>query len=265
MKKSTRLLLPLLVMGSICFSQNTEPWKVRLGTLPIDYTQPIHSIGFTYQSALAFSPKPLVTGMELLVPHMPVVIHVPEFSFQYTCLFPNRFGFAIEIPFGIFQRSASFDLRPYGMEEVIPFQEGSFYAGFSPKLIYALPLRERCILQAEAGLRFMPFIHPSYHWDEKSYETPHSDIISFQVFSRAYLIPDASASVLFLLHTRKRPQNNFVVGFCGYLSFVKRMSISYDTRENQDFPVDLFTNGWVEWNSSTIGIIVGYRFLGLKP
>ena len=255
----------LLLMGNSCFSQNTESRKTQLGASPIDYNQPIHSIGFTYQSALAFSPKPLVMGMGLIAPHMPVVTHVPELSFQYSCLFPNRFGFAIEIPFGIFQRSAFFDLRPYGIDEIVPFQEGSFYVGFSPKLIYAFPLGERCNLQAETGLRFMPFIHSPDHWDEKSYETPHSDIITFNVNSRAYLIPDASATVLFLLHTRKRPQNNFVVGFCGYLSFVNRMSISYDTRENQDLSDDLFTRGLVKWNSSTIGIVLGYRFLGLKP
>ena len=263
MKKSTILLLSLLVMGNICFSQNIESRKIQSGASPIDYTQPIHSIEFTYQSALAFSPKPLVMG--LIEPHMPVVTHVPELSFQYSCIFPNRFGFAIEIPFGIFQRSAFLDLRTHGIDEVVPFQEGSFYAGFSPKLIYAFPLGKRCNLQAETGLRFMPFIHSPDHWDEKSNETPHSDIITFNVNSRAYLIPDASATVLFLLHTRKRPQNNFVLGLCGYLSFVNRMSIYYDTLENPDFPADLFTKGWIKWNSSTIGIIVGYRFMGLKP
>lgn len=110
-----------------------------------------------------------------------------------------------------------------------------------------------------------PTSSPTDFWDEKSYETPHSDIITFTVNPRAYLIPDASASVLFLLHTRKRPQNNFVVGLCGYLSFVIRMSIYYNTLENQDIPLDLWTRGQVEWNSSTIGIIVGYRFMGLKP
>jgi len=266
MKKPTILLILLLLMSSIGFSQNTgtQKEKVRLDASTIDYTHPIHSLGFTYQSALAFRPKPLIMISSAVTPTLPLVTHVPEFSFQYTCLFPNRFGFAIEIPFGIYQRSASFDMRPYGME-VIPFQEGSFYAGFSPKLIYSFPLGNRCNLEADAGLRFMPFIHTADFWDEKSYETPHCDIITFTVNPRAYLIPDASASVLFLLHTRKRPQNNFVVGLCGYLSFVKRMSIYYNTLENQDIPLDLWTRGQVEWNSSTIGIIVGYRFMGLKP
>jgi hypothetical protein len=77
-------------------------------------------------------------------------------------------------------------------------------------------------------------------------------------------IPDATTALLFFFHSKENQRNNLVVGLNINLSFVKRIKVIYDTgfselRDNH------YSVGEYGWNSSAIGISVGYRFFGLKP
>jgi len=70
----------------------------------------------------------------------------------------------------------------------------------------------------------------------------------------------------FFFHGKKKPKNNLVVGLNVNLSFVKRVKVTYDTTfseliTNPDAP---FSMGKYGWDSTAIGISVGYRFFGVK-
>lgn len=234
----------------------------RFAANPINFSQPVHSLGFVLQPAVGFTSKVMHTGP--VCPNTNIN-SAPELSFQYSCLFPNHFGFTLEVPFGVFQRNASFKLQPYDRPN-IDFVAGSFYVGFSPKMAYYMSLGKKCLLQFEFGLKFMPFIYAASHWKpvEECEDVPNNEMIYLDVPQSAYIFPDVTASLLFLIHGNKRPQNNFVVGLCGSYSYITRMSISYDTR-NSNLPDEYRSDGRIAWNSSMLGIVIGYRFLGLRP
>lgn len=264
MRKPILIFIFISLIVNIVHSQPEQTYseKVRFGSRSIDHTRPVHALGIAWHSALTFAPK-LKYNSGAIIPTIKNE-HTPEFLIHYTCLFPNHFGFTLEVPFGKFQRHAVFDLNQYGAENLY-FEAGSFYLGFSPKLAYSQILGEKCSLQAEFGLKFMPFIQPSSYWIAREYYNSNSDIIELSIPGRAYMLPDVTVSMQFLFHGTQRPQNNFVVGIIGNLSFVHRMSISYDTINYGSLPTEAYSSGTYHWNSSAIGLMIGYKFLGLRP
>lgn len=260
MKRIFTLILVCFVLSNGFAQDKEKKDNVKLGSIALDYSQPIHSLGFECKPAIAFAPKVEVEGP---ISPRPLNMFVPEFSFEYSCLFPSHWGFALEIPLGVYQKEAVFDFQKYGLEN-IDFIAGSFYIGFAPKLIYSDLLSEKCDIQAELGLKFMPFVHPASYWESQENIYPNQEMIGFSISQRSYLIPDATMSVLFLIRGKKRPQNNFVIGLCGNLSFVKRMSFEYDTFSTT-LPLEDRSWGKCAWGSSSLGFVVGYRFMGLRP
>lgn len=257
----------LLLASFVCSGQNqAEPNNINRN---VDYSGPVHSLGVAWHSAWAPAPQ-LRNATGEIAPRI-FQTHTPEILLHYTCTFPNHFGFTMELPFGKFQRQAEYDLSKYNTGNVHVIV-GSFYIGFAPKLTYMRPLGDKCNIQAEVGLKFMPFIYPASHWNNTmedyvsidGVDNPNYAITTLEVSEQAYRIPDATAAVMFFFHGKKHTKNNFSIGIYANLSFVERMTISYDTTLG-DLPVGSVSYGKCGWKSSTIGIAVGYRFLGLRP
>lgn len=265
--KNTVLSFIFLLASLLCFGQKKAD-SVH-ADCNVDYSKPVHSLGIAWHSAWAPAPRLQNTSGEI-APRI-FQTHTPEILIHYTCILPNHFGFTLELPFGKFQRQAEYDLSKYNTGNVHVIV-GAFYIGISPKLTYMRPLGSKCNFQTEVGLKFMPFVYPASHWRNTmedyvsidGVENPNYAITTLEVSERTYHIPDATAAVMFFIHGEKHPKSNFSIGIYANLSFVERMTITYDTTLGE-LPAGTVSYGKCGWKSSTIGIIVGYRFLGLRP
>jgi hypothetical protein len=266
------ILLAILICFSVSFKAYSQNEKKIKNTEPFSFNEPFHSLGFSVFNGINFAPKlqnPSGPIQPILVP-----AYVPEFILQYNMMIKNGFGFSLEVPFGIFHRGSVTMLSDYGASNNVLLEMGSPYIGFTAKLSVFKELSSNICMQGELGLKFNPFYFPAYQWQNvEYYNVPelfiyddNSSINFTTVDQTYYAIPDATAGLQFFFHSKKKPKHNLVVGLNVNLSFVKRIKVTYDTR----FSELAFTNpasvsmGNYGWNSSAIGISIGYRFFGVK-
>ena len=252
------------------FSQGNQEDKSK----PFNFSDSFHSLGFSVFTGINFAPKLLDNLGEI----EPILFHafVPEFVLQYNFMIKNNFGIALEIPFGVFKRTSLTKLSNYGASNDVWLNMGALYIGFIAKLTVFKELSKNICMQGELGIKFNPFYHPANQWENRDYdvynshgyeiEEDNSSINFIKVEQKYYGVPDATVAVLFFFHCSKRPKHNFVLGVNANLSFVKRIKVSYDTRFSElginEIPyIGLGNYGW---NSSAVGITLGYRFFGIK-
>lgn len=278
MKRYTILLITILGLLSLYAQPQTKMDKITNSQKSIiDYSKPVHSLGFSFSGYCGFAARVVEGYNGPFTPHTFNRLS-PEFSVQYSCIFNKHVGFMLEIPMGIFQRNMFVDLSAYNVES-FSILLGSPYIGFTPKISYFKDLGRKVNMQMDAGLKFMPFSFPNNYWFdhyEHSFSSGDYDCIYYlEVPSACYLIPDITASLEFLIHSRRNPHNNFVIGIIGNLSFARRMILSFDTYQsgvtypefegNSPLPMSAYSSGKVICNSSSIGLTIGYRFMGLRP
>lgn len=221
-----------------------------------------HSVGFLVYSGINFAPKVKYNDGNI-VPKL-FNSYIPEFILQYSCILKNNFGFSLEVPFGIFKRTSYYDLKDYNADSFL-MEVGATYIGFSPKIAYLKNLKNNISLGIGYGFKFIPFYYSADHWSSNSSSiNPNSKINTLFVPQKNYMIPDATADVLFFINGKKNKQNHFVFGITANLSFVQRMSIVYHTY-GTPLPIEATSWGKYGWKSSSIGLNLGYRFMGVKP
>jgi hypothetical protein len=186
----------------------------------------------------------------------------------------NGFGIALEIPFGVFSRRSFTPLSDFGASNDVWLEMGDFYIGFTAKLTVFKELNSNICMQGELGLKFHPFFHPADQWynldynyvTEWYYYEDNSSINFTKVEQKYYAIPDATANLLFFFHSKKKPKHNVLLGININLSFVKRIKVDYDTMfsELALIPSPDIGIGSYGWNSTALGITIGYRFCGVR-
>jgi hypothetical protein len=263
-------IIYLSIIGNI-FSQSEQ--KV-IDEKSFNFQDSFHSLGFSVFTGINFAPKLQDNSGEIEPVLFPAF--VPEFILQYNYMIKNGFGVSLEVPFGVFQRKSLTLLSNYGASNDVWLFMGGFYIGFTTRLSVFKELNSRICMQGELGLKFHPFYHSADQWyntkdyynlsEELFYYEDNSSINFTKVKQKYYAIPDANAAILFFFHSKKKPKQNFLVGININLSFVKRIEVTYDTRFSElgliHSPYGGFGN--YGWNSTALGITIGYRFFGVK-
>lgn len=228
------------------FSQRIE--KNSDKSQKLDYSQPIHTLGVSVNAGFSFLGEASLDYYRPQLYRMRMPAVTPEFVVHYSCIVAKNFGFAIEVPFGLMIRRS-----------IEGLQLASPYVGISPKLIYHREIGRKTSITAEGGLKFMPF---SYRADNIGQHVQKGNSFYWvDVDERNYFVPDATFSLLFNFHG-KNERHNFVLGLTGNISFVERLGL-----DNVIFPAQPNYEGPLHfgWRSSSIGITIGYRFMGLRP
>ncbi|MCL2041869.1 MAG: hypothetical protein FWG84_07515 [Bacteroidales bacterium] len=273
MNKSVFLLL------FICFSISVKTFAQDENRKSIDFNKTFHTLGFSTFHGINFKPK-LKDNSGNIEPIL-YPAYVPEFILQYGCMIKNGFGVALEVPFGEYYRKSLTRLSDYGASCDVPLEMGDSYIGFTVKLTVFKELNKNICMQGELGVKFHPFYHPAEQWEtmdywkdvvgnpyfEFYYYDDNSSINFVTIEQKYYAIPDATAGLQFFFHSQKKPKQNLVLGLTANVSFVERIRVFYDTEFS-----DLIENpnstgfGWgrYAWNSTAIGITVGYRFFGVR-
>ena len=263
---------PIFLLLLICFSVSYTAYPQDENPKSFDFNKPFHALGFSVFNGINFAPKPDYYGT---IKPILYNAYVPEFVLQYNCMIKNGFGIALEVPFGMFMRKSLMKLSDYGAPEDVPLEMGDDYIGFTAKLTLLKELNRKVCMQGELGVKFHPFYHSADKWYQRDYEEilyfgddfyyndGYPPITFITIEQKYYAIPDATAGLQFFFHSPKKPKSNFVLGLTANLSFVERIKVFYDTQfsevsfENQSI-------GDYGWNSTSVGISVGYRFFGVK-
>ena len=278
MKKVLILVMCFSVSFNI-YSQN-ESTKDKT----IDFNKSFNSFGFSFSNGINFAPKLEIPygDKEPIGEIRPILYNsyfIPEFTLQYSCMIKNGFGFSLEVPFGIFLRKSLTKLSDYGAPDDIYLEMGSQYIGFTGKLFVFKELKQNIGMQVELGIKYLPFYYPADQWLLSDYydivdlanglemigigfDVPENNSgVNFpKIEQKYYYVPDATAAVQFFFHGKKNQRNAFVVGLHANLSFVDRIKVYYDTRFCYSPLTTERSMGSYGWNSSSIGISVGYRF-----
>jgi hypothetical protein len=270
MKKS--FILTLIVCFSISVNTFSQSEKKTKNQESINFNETFHSLGFSIFNGINFAPK--IQDIQGDIKPILLNAYVPEFILQYNMMIKNGFGFALEIPFGIFHRKSITLLSDYGASNDVLLDMGSQYIGFTGKLTVFKELSSNVCMQGELGIKFNPFYFPANQWynidyysvDELYVFEDNSSINFPTIKQKYYAIPDATAGLQFFFHSKKKPRSNLVIGLNVNLSFVKRIKIIYDTRFSELSFIEspYYGHGNYGWKSSAIGISIGYRFFGVK-
>ena len=261
----------------ICCSLSVKTFAQSENHEPFSFNKTFHSLGFSTFHGVSFKPK-LQDAYGQIKPIF-YNSYVPEFILQYNCMIKNGFGIALEVPFGIFIRQSKTPLSNYGASNDVWLEMGDPYIGFTVKLTLLKELNSKVCMQGELGVKFHPFYHSADRWyNQNYYELVSSSTdrfyfednssINFSVIEQKYYaIPDATAGLLFFFHSQKKPKSNLVLGLTVNLSFVERIKVIYDTSFSEliENPNNLYYSwGRYGWNSTAVGLTVGYRFFGVK-
>jgi len=269
----------LFIALLICFSLSVKTFAQSENESPFNFNKTFHSLGFSTFHGVNFAPKLQEHDGNIKTILYPA--YVPEFILQYNCMIKNGFGIALEVPFGEYHRKSLTKLSDYGASCDVPLEMGDFYIGFTAKLTVFKELNKNICMQGELGVKFHPFYHPAEQWETidyyeilsggddpfKYYDDGVPPINFITIEQKYYAIPDATAGLLFFFHSQKKPKSNFVLGLTANLSFVQRIKVIYDTDFSELYEDPNNTNyGWGRygWNSTAVGITVGYRFFGVK-
>jgi len=258
----------------VCCSISVRTFAQSENQEPFSFDKQFHALGFSMFNGINFAPK-LQDPQGTI---KPILYHayVPEFTLQYNMMIKNGFGFALEVPFGTFKRNSLVKLSDYGESKDVPLEIGSLYIGFIGKLTVLKELSSKVCMQGELGLKFNPFYHSADRWYTRDYyaiqhgqkPSSHYDngdppINFITIEQKYYAVPDATGGLLFFFHSQKNPRSNLVLGLNVNLSFVERIKVIYDTAYS-DLEYTNHSTGSYGWNSTAIGITVGYRFFGVK-
>ena len=265
---------PFFLILLICFSISVKTSAQSEHQEPFNFNKPFHTLGVSTFHGIGFAPK-LQEHYGNIKPIL-YNAYVPELLIvQYNCMIKNGFGFALEVPFGAYHRNSLTKLSDYGASCDVPLEMGDFYIGFTGKLTVFKELNKNICMQGELGIKFHPFYHPVDNWDDTDYDRvqeifyyeDNSSINFPKIEQKYYAVPDATTGLLFFFHSQKTPRQNFVLGLTANLSFVERIRVTYDTKFSELIENPDNTNfGWgrYAWNSTAVGLTIGYRFFGVR-
>jgi hypothetical protein len=268
---------PFFIALLICFSLSVKTFARSENERPFNFNETFHALGFSTFHGINFAPK-LQDNIGNIKPIL-YPAYVPEFILQYNCMIKNGFGVALEVPFGIFSRQSKTPLSDYGASNDVWLEMGDPYIGFAVKLTVLKELNSKVCMQGELGVKFHPFYHSAERWynqnyyelvsssGDRFYFEDNSSINFSVVEQKYYAVPDATGGLLFFFHSKKNPRSNLVLGLTANVSFVERIKVIYDTSFSELIENENNTNyGWgrYAWNSTAVGISIGYRFFGVK-
>jgi hypothetical protein len=249
-----------------------------------DFSKPVHSVGVYFTSGFYLNTR--IKDAQGEYRPEPKSSFLPELNFRYSLSVKNGFGFAVEIPIGLFLRKIDLSLRMHHIPIDSVWADGKAtgpgypnrlimrvpYAGLSLKFSYLARIHRNMFIQPEAGIKFMPFMFPAESFEQDSplaenvyytdMEGKKTDIVWLHnnpaVLQENYAIPDITLAVNFMVHGKK-PHHNFIFGVNANIGLVDRVSWEYHTTEV--IPSHLQSSGKYGWKSSYIGFHVGYQFM----
>ncbi|MDR1973206.1 MAG: hypothetical protein LBQ31_00860 [Bacteroidales bacterium] len=223
----------------------------------------VHSFGVQYNNC--FYPKWEATFKHEDGPNTgwdPLTSWGYDILLKYNITFPVGLGATLEGVWG----NRAFELydrqnRLNTAASDFAYERPYLYLGFNFKISYSKEITSWLDIQPDLGLKLVAhqktgcyaFIINDYGRQFAYMEFDNFDVGRF-------LVPDLTTGITFLLHHKKYPRHNFIVGLNANFSFVKRFEGYYSVAppdwERRDCEIS--------YNGSYFGINVGYEFVGFS-
>ncbi|MDR3047420.1 MAG: hypothetical protein LBU51_07395, partial [Bacteroidales bacterium] len=192
MKKIFFLTILMLFSVSI-FSQKKKIKKEKINTA-LNFSKPIHCLGIYLNNGFSYSSqsKGLLQGTII-----PKIYHsyMPEINLLYSCILKDGFGFTLEIPIGVFKKTSIFPVSNFTDFDDVRIEIGSHYIGFAAKFAYFKQLHKNIFMQADFGVKFLPFYYSADHWDTENHIiNPNYSMVFAKVVQKNYAVPDFNSS-----------------------------------------------------------------------
>ena len=200
--------------------------------------------------------------------YKPIVGYGQEWRLRYDLIFPAGFGIALELVEGNngYRHELAYSDGMKGragindhMWILNPFY--FHYWGVNLKGTYIYSMGSRAFLQPELGLNFS--FYPTFEADFINEDQLHDRLYHLYFNNDACyrrFCPDLTMGINFLLHTKRDPRNNFVIGINANIGFVPRYKGWYSVRDPYTENVK---DADITIGSTYVGFNLGYEFISV--
>ena len=238
----------------------------------------IHSFGLQYNNAFHAKGKFEYRG----APNYywgghPCISYGREYIVKYNLTFPSGWGITTEFVAG------NRDFRMWrinqetGKKVYQHFSHGGFfdpffnytYFGGQIKASYRYRLHEQISMQAEMGVKLLKYLrHRGWAQNQTDITVDEFGRVTSNVLWRwsdvspDYLpdrfMPELTAGINFLFHSKRDPRHNFILGINGTLGFIDRYAGWQRFTPTDQIDVSM------KYGSSFFAVNLGYEFMGFK-
>ena len=263
--------------------------RKRIQSENCDFNQPVHSFGFVVNIGGNYSYSDHSYTQDADQDYLPCLwgyttsLFVSDFTIKYNCAIKKGWGIGIDIPIGMMLKSWEID-PPFALcktdtlffdntivelsKGVSQIQNYRFpYSGLAIMASYMAPIHSRMLIHPEIGIKFVPFLKNKKINDVKAIvDDPREGYppnveyatVKMEIPRKNNAVPDIFVALNFLVHGKKNIVHNFVFGVNAQICFVNRITVSYKTTDV--IPMHSQSSGWVNFNSSSFGLHLGYMF-----
>jgi len=238
----------------------------------------IHSFGLQYNNAFHAKGKfEYKNAPDYYIGGHSCISYGREYIVKYNLTFPSGWGITAEFVAGnrdfmtwringeTGKRMYMYSLWSYSLR---PFLDYTYYGG-QIKASYMYRLHEKITIQPEVGIKLLKYVREIGWGKTNSVFEPDElgnpvlinqwrwfDLSNEYVPKR--FIPELTAGINFLFHTKRDPRHNFVLGINGTLGFVDRYTGWQRFTPTEEIDVSM------KYGSSFFALNLGYEFTGFK-
>lgn len=196
----------------------------------------------------------------------PKIGYQREWMFDYNIVFPSGVGLSIGYSQGYHGMRVKNTIDGIN-DSNYPFNLFVFpcigFYNLGIKATYLYPLTDRMFIKSELGLKIPYFCEHFSAFGE--YDPMNVNDTLFYMYIDNYdcsnnFIPDLSAGISLLFHTKRNPRSNFIIGLNANIGFVKRYQGYYALRSPFSAAESVCD---ISSTSTYFGINLGYSFLTL--
>ncbi len=258
-----------------------------------DFNSAVHAVSLEMNNGLAVGGNARWEG-----PITPVVhtTYSPSLSLKYSCMIRKGFGLSVSVPLGLFRRQGTISLQGVvpsdtvwtngtvgGNDSENGLSLSSPYCGLSLQASYARQIHRNVFMQCDLGFSVQQLLY-NHEFGSTSYDENGMVVLSDEGFSyignpyeliadetipfaREHVqyspdvvcyLPNICGGISFMVHG-KNPCHNFVFGLNFNVDYTTRISYNYTTLPN--FPQKYYSFGLINFNMTTVGLHVGYKFM----
>lgn len=238
----------------------------------------IHSFGLQYNNTFHAKGKfEYRDAPDYSIGAHPCISYGREYIVKYNLTFPTGWGITTEFVAGNRdfmtwridkETGRKIYLHSLWRHSLQPFLEYTYFGG-QIKASYMYRLNERIILQSEIGIKLLKYLQ-GQGWAK--IETPiEYDGFGDYVIEDAWrwfdigndyfpekFVPELTAGINFLFHSKKDPRHNFILGINGTLGFTDRYWGWQRFAPTEQIDISM------KYGSSFFALNMGYEFTGLK-
>lgn len=275
--KSQFLALFVIFFLSLCLNSTAQENSERKNLFRFA-DKNIHSFGFQYNNTFHAKGKfEYRNAPDYSLGDHPCISYGREYIVKYNLTYPSGWGITAEFVAGnrdfmTWRRNTETGKKMYAQSlwnhSLKPFIDYTYFGG-QIKASYMYRLNDQITMQPEVGIKLLKYLPRA--WGSIQAEIIDVDEFGRPIFGDAWrwrdlsnddlyekFVPELTAGINFLFHSKKDPRHSFVLGLNGTLGFIDRY-----TGWQRFTPTEVI-DVTMRYGSSFFALNMGYEFTGFK-